>query len=81
MYFTKKTDIENYFNGDRIECLICPKWYKSLSGHINKAHGINVDQYKLKFGLPWSKGLCSCKTADKFRDNFFVSFEKNNWIA
>lgn len=68
MYFANKDDIANYFSGDRIECLICHKSFKALAPHIKAAHGINVDQYKAKFGLPWSKGLCGCKTADKLRD-------------
>lgn len=66
--FKTKEDIEYYFKGDKIQCLICGKWFKALNGHF-KAHGMNVDQYKEMFGLPWSRGLCGCKTADKFRDN------------
>ena len=66
--FKTKEDIEYYFKGDKIQCLICGKWFKALNGHF-KAHGLNVDQYKEMFGLPWSRGLCGCKTADKFRDN------------
>ena len=67
--FKNKEDIENYFKGDKIQCLICEKYFKALGTHLYKTHHINVDQYKKKFGLPWSRGLCGCVTADKFRDN------------
>jgi hypothetical protein len=69
MQFRDKAEIESYYKGDKIQCLICGKYFKALGAHINKSHGLNVDLYKEKFGLPWSKGLCGCVTADRMRDN------------
>lgn len=66
--FKTKEEIAKYFSGDRIQCLICGKWYKALGPHL-KAHDMNVNQYKKRFGLPWSKGLCSRDTTDKYRNN------------
>jgi len=66
--FTNKEDVENYYKGDKIQCLICKKWFKSLGRHL-PTHKMNVDKYKKEFGLPWGKGLCGCITADKHRNN------------
>ena len=68
MRYLTKEQIEYYFKGDKIQCLICEKWFKALGPHL-LTHGYNVDKYKEMFGLPWSRGLVGCKTADKFRDN------------
>ena len=65
MKFTSKEQTDAYYNGDRIQCLICGKWYKSLGKHVYTKHKITAKNYKIKFGLPRSRGLCSCKTFDK----------------
>jgi transposase-like protein len=36
---------------DRIQCLECRRWYKSLSGHLGSAHGLTVEQYRARWGL------------------------------
>ena len=59
-----KADVEDYFDGDRIECLICGKWFKSLATHIVRIHGVTVDEYKIKFNLPWGRGLVANETRD-----------------
>ena len=64
MKFKTKVDIDKYFSGDRIQCLVCRHWYKQLSLHI-KLHDMNDDDYREKFGLPWTKGLCCHETSKK----------------
>jgi len=66
--FIDKKDIKKYFEGDTVQCLICFKWYKSLCSHL-RVHDITVDQYKTKFGLPFSKGLCGNTVSNNFREN------------
>ena len=78
--FTNKEDIKKYYIGDRIQCLICGKWFKSLGNHI-EIHGINTDDYKKMFGLPWSKGLCSSVTAKKFHDNAKILRKEGNLLT
>ena len=68
-FLKTKEEISKYFDGDKIQCLICGKWFKMLSVHLNKAHNMSVDQYKKQFGLPWTKGLCGSATRNKYRDN------------
>ena len=60
-----KKDVAAYFEGDKIECLLCGKLFSALSNHIIRSHGMSVDEYKEKFNLPWSSGLVSGKTRDR----------------
>ena len=66
--FQSKEDVEYYFNGDRIQCLLCGKWYRQINNHHLKLHNTTIDEYKERFGLPWRKGLCSCKTHDIYHN-------------
>lgn len=64
MRLESKKDVEEYFSGDRIQCLICGKWYKALVSHITM-HGISVDEYRDRFNIPWGRGLVSQLTKEK----------------
>ena len=67
--FESKQDIEEYFSHDKIQCLLCNRWFKSLSTHLYKAHDILADDYRRMFDLPFSKGLCGESSREKFRKN------------
>jgi len=55
--FRSIDEIEAYFAGDRIQCLLCGRSMKRLGDHVSKIHGTTVDAYQERFGLPWSRGL------------------------
>jgi ROS/MUCR transcriptional regulator protein len=57
--FKTRRDIERYFSGDTIECLICGRHLKRLQTHLAAKHGMAADDYKKRFGLPWTRGLTS----------------------
>jgi ROS/MUCR transcriptional regulator protein len=57
--FKTRAEIERYFSGDTIECLICRRNFKRLHAHLAAKHGVTVDEYKRRFGLPWTRGLTS----------------------
>jgi hypothetical protein len=57
--FKTRRDIERYFSGDTIECLICGRHFKRLQTHLAAKHGMTADDYKSRFGLPWTRGLTS----------------------
>ena len=57
--FTTKEDIDEYFSGETVVCLICGKKYKSLTPHIKAKHKMSAREYKKDFGLPLSRGLNS----------------------
>ncbi len=65
--FQTREEIDAYFSGDRIQCLLCGKWLKWIAGiHLRQKHGITTDEYKKMFGLPWGRGLTS-KTTNKIK--------------
>jgi hypothetical protein len=57
--FKTRGDIERYFGGKRIECLLCRQRFRRLGGHLAAKHEMSVDEYRSRFGLPWSRGLTS----------------------
>ena len=57
--FKTRRDVERYFSGDTIECLICGRHFKRLQRHLAAKHGLSADDYKKQFGLPWTRGLTS----------------------
>jgi ribosomal protein S11 len=57
--FKTRRDIARYFGGDTIKCLICGRHFKRLHTHLAAKHGMAADDYKKRFGLPWTRGLTS----------------------
>jgi hypothetical protein len=49
-------EINEYLSGDRIQCLICCKWYKTLANHLHCKHDMSVREYKLHFNIPLTRG-------------------------
>jgi ROS/MUCR transcriptional regulator protein len=57
--FKTRRDIERYFGGKMIECLLCRQRFRRLGGHLAAKHEMSVDEYRSQFGLPWTRGLTS----------------------
>lgn len=57
--FQRRREVERYFSGDTIECLICGRNFQRLQTHLAAKHGMTADEYKSRFGLPWARGLLS----------------------
>jgi hypothetical protein len=57
--FRTRREVERYFSGKTIECLLCGRRFSRLSFHLAAKHGLTTDQYKARFGLPWTRGLSS----------------------
>lgn len=57
--FQTEDEVRRYFSGDRINCLLCGRSFRRVSVHVQKIHGINEDAYRVRFGLPRSRGLVS----------------------
>lgn len=74
--FETKQEIYKYFSGDKIQCLLCGKWFQRLPFHLKGIHDITSEEYKEMYGLPWKHGLCGkefsiklSKIMNKRRDN------------
>ncbi len=57
--FRTKEEIDVYFSGDRIQCLLCGRGLKALSAHLIAIHDVTSDDYREMYGLPWKRGLTS----------------------
>jgi hypothetical protein len=57
--FRTRQEVERYFNGETIKCLLCGQRFRRLGQHLAAKHDMNVDDYRRHFGLPWSRGLTS----------------------
>lgn len=44
---------------DLVQCAICGKWKRSVGSHCVRVHGVNRDEYKMRFGLALKTALCS----------------------
>ena len=67
--FETKEEVYDYFSGDRIQCLLCGKWFKRLPTHLKAIHAMTSDEYKEMYGLPWKHGLCSRDHSLKLSEN------------
>jgi hypothetical protein len=54
-----RRDAGRYYGGRTIQCLLCGKRFGRLAFHLAAKHGISSDEYRIKFGLPWTRGLTS----------------------
>lgn len=52
-----KAEVDDYFSGDRIVCLLCGKKYRNLGNHLPRVHSMTGDEYRQRYGLPWTRGL------------------------
>jgi hypothetical protein len=57
--FRTRRQVERYFGGKTIKCLLCGRRFGRLSFHLAAKHGVTTDDYKSRFGLPWHRGLTS----------------------
>ncbi len=56
--FQTREEVDSYFSGDKIQCLLCGKWFQQISGnHLKFKHEIDNDDYREMYGLPWLRGL------------------------
>lgn len=53
-----KRDLEAEIPSEnKVKCLLCNRWYRSLCRHVNQRHGVSAKEYKKEFGLPVKKGV------------------------
>ena len=57
--FNTRGQVERYFSGKTIKCLLCGRRFQRLSFHLAAKHSVTTDDYKSRFGLPWTRGLTS----------------------
>ena len=63
--FSSFEELKEYFNEDRLTCLLCGRDYGNLGIHISQGHGTTMDEYRQQFGIPWTYGLAGKTFRDK----------------
>ena len=58
-FFRTRKEVERYFSGKTVQCLLCGKRFRRLASHLHYKHQMTADEYKGRHGLPWSRGLVS----------------------
>lgn len=52
---------------DKVQCHICGGWFGNLGQHTKRAHDVQVDDYKMEYGLSLRTALCSKKISAAHR--------------
>ena len=67
---------------DRIECLECGRWFRSVANHVYPAHGLRSDEYRLRYDLPMSDPLSGATTTARRRENGYRNLGSDpDWLA
>jgi hypothetical protein len=59
--FTSRQEVEAYFGSEKIQCLLCGAWLKALAPQHLKKYSVSVREYRVRYGLPFTRGLM-CET-------------------
>ena len=51
--------VEEYLCQPRIKCLLCGAASKTLGTHLKLQHGVTADDYRVRFGIPFTCALAS----------------------
>lgn len=73
--FESIEDVREYLSGDRVQCLLCGRMLKAIGYHLQKIHFMSGDDYKEKFGIPWTYGLVGEETSQKMSESIKSSVD------
>ena len=79
--FVDPDALRRYFEGDRIVCLMCGKTYRKLGVHLLKIHTMTPDEYRARFGIPWTYGLCCGETTELHSEEAKLKYVTGEWRA
>lgn len=66
--FMNEEEQLEYFNNEKIKCLICGKLRKALARHL-AIHNYSIDAYRERFGITLKQGLIGTATLSKMKIN------------
>lgn len=70
--FQTINELNEYFNHEKITCLLCGLKFRGLYRHIEKTHKLHPDDYKLQFGIPPKYGLIGNETKKLLHENGII---------
>lgn len=62
---------------DRVQCHVCGKWYRMLSGEHLQRHGLSAAAYRERYGIPHATRLESPRVTAVRRDNRRLTEERH----
>lgn len=65
--FKTVEEVEAHVGGDKVACLMCGKYYKSVLIHAKLIHDMDAADYRLRFNIPSRFSLNSVETIEKQR--------------
>lgn len=68
MKFGSIQEVREYLKGEKIVCLECGKEYRKIGGSHLKTHGMTDEEYREKYGIPWSYPLASSETSKRYSE-------------
>jgi hypothetical protein len=63
--FQTMEELQTYFAQDGLPCLLCGRTYLALHLHLNKTHRMALNDYRVRYGIPWTRGLVAKPLRDK----------------
>lgn len=67
--FESKSEVDSYLGGEEIICLLCGGSFISIGHHVARSHSMSARDYKIKFGLPITKGISTEESKARWRQN------------
>jgi len=64
--FESLKEVKQYLEGDKIACLLCGRLFANLGCHVVKMHDMSCDEYRELYGIPYTFGLVSSDTAERY---------------
>lgn len=61
--FNTAAEVEAYFAGEEVQCLLCGKHYRKLIPHLRDVHELDATSYKERYGIPQELRLISKASA------------------
>jgi len=77
--FVTPETLAEYFSGSTITCLQCGKRYRTLGVHLKATHGMEPDEYREIYGIPWTYGLSCAETTKLHSDEAKRKIETGKW--
>lgn len=75
--FETGEEIDAYLGQPRIQCLLCGRRFKSLGGHLAQKHDMSPDDYRERFGIPWTRRLTCAETHERQSDVSRARYKSN----
>jgi predicted DNA-binding protein (UPF0251 family) len=79
--FITKKEIDDYFSSpEGIQCLLCGRMFGTLNNHLQMIHDTTHEEYRARYGLPWSRGLVSKKVSNRLSEALTKRIENGSFI-